>query len=176
MKMNVMLVGPCGVGKTTVSMRVAVLAKLKYHDFDAIGIAHMKKVNPLISPYSKSRLNLKKSLHLILGQAATRFILAMGGDTVFNKCANNDERLEQVLCAKKTYALQIVVLTARKDILEKRFVASRNEFTLELSDFGRDWEEWLDIAEPYWRKCSDIVIDTSDLAPDEVRIRIEAIL
>ncbi len=102
--MNLVLVGPCGVGQSTVATSLANRANMIYLDFDALRIADMQKRKGHVSPFTIS--------------------------------------------AKKR---------------------SENEF-------DEIWENWLDIAEPYWQPCGDTFIDTSFLAVDDVVAKIEAML
>ena len=171
--MNVVLVGPCGVGKSTVGKCVADLANLEYIDFDAEGRLDGVVEKP---PFSKYFLDFKRSLPIVIKNSTTGFVLDIGGDNVFNRNANNDERLDQVLWVKNEYNVQFVVLTATKDILKKRFFSSKGRSENGPDNFDKLWEEWSDIIKPYWEKCGDIFIDTSSLTVEEIRIQIEGIL
>ena len=169
--MKLFIAGPCGVGKSTVAKSLANRANIAYLDFDDIGLLDMQKRKGHVSPFSASRLDLMLSMPIILTTTCTDYILDMGGDTVFRKTADNNERLEQVLWVKKTYTPHIIVLTAIKDILLTRYTSAKVRIINEFDDI---WENWLCIAEPYWQKCWDIVIDTSFLTVDETIGQIES--
>lgn len=170
--MKVVLVGPCGVGKSTVAKLLANRANVAYFDFDEIGIQDMQKRKGQVSPFSASRLNLMQSIPtIILSTTSARFVLDIGGDTVFRKNADNEKRLAQVIWLKETYISYIIVLTAQKDVLQKRFVSTKKRSE---NEFDEIWKNWTDVAEPHWNKCGDIFIDTSFLTVDETIDQIEA--
>ncbi len=170
--MKVVIVGPCGVGKTTVAKILANRANVAYFDFDEIGKLDMLKRKGQVSPFSASRLNFMQSIPtIILSTTSTKFVLDIGGDTVFRKNADNDERLAQVIWLKETYTSPITVLTAKKDVLQGRFISTKKRSK---NEFDEIWKNWVDIAEPHWKNCGDIFIDTSFLTVDEVIGQIEA--
>jgi shikimate kinase len=169
--MKVVIVGPCGVGKSTVAKFLANRANTLYIDFDEIGIQDMKKRKGKVSPFSASRLNFMQSIPTIIpNTTSTRFVLDIGGDTVFRKKADNDKRLAQVIWLKETYTSPIIVLLAKKDVLQKRFVSTKKRSE---NEFDEIWQNWIDVAEPNWKKCGDIFIDTSFLTVDETIKQIE---
>jgi dephospho-CoA kinase len=163
--MNVLVAGPCGVGKSAASKLFAQKLGMRYFDFDEIGKQDMQKLKVQISPFSASRLNFMQSIPpIILHSTSTGFVLDIGGDTVFRKSADNNERLAQVMWLRETYATVVIVLTANKDVLKKRFVSTKNRSE---NEFDEVWRNWKDIAEQYWKKCGDIFIDTSFLTINE---------
>jgi hypothetical protein len=167
---NLILAGPCGIGKSTVAKSLANRIKIFHLDFD-----ELRAINPKngFLPISVGSFNLHKDLPPILDTIVENFIFDIGGDTLFRPSVDNNERLKQILWLKKTYSAQIVLLTGQKDILLKRFISieTRSE-----NDFEELWKNWLDISEPCWRLCGDIFIDTSFLSIDDVVGKIEAIL
>jgi len=169
--MKFVLVGPCGVGKSTVAKSLANRANMAYLDFDEIGIQDMQKQKGQVSPFSGTKLNLMQSIPtIILSTTSTRFVLDIGCDTVFRQNVDNNERLAQVLWLKKTYTSPIIVLTATKDVLRRRFASTKKRSE---NEFDGIWENWTDVAEPHWKKCGDIFIDTSLLTVDETIEEIE---
>ena len=110
---------------------------------------------------------------IILNTTSTRFILDIGGDTVFRKNVDNDERLAQVIWLKDTYTTSIIVLTAKNEVLRGRFVSTKKRSE---DEFDEIWKNWTDVAEPHWNKCGDIFIDTSYLTVDEIIGQIETYL
>lgn len=170
--MKVVIVGPCGVGKSTVAKFLASRANTPYLDFDEIGIQDMQKQKGQISPFSASKLNFTQSIPTIIpNTTSSRFVLDIGGDTVFRKNADNDERLTQVIWLKETYTSPIIVLIAKKVVLQKRFVSTKNRSE---NEFDEIWQNWTGVAEPYWNKCGDVFIDSSFLTVDEIAGQIEA--
>jgi shikimate kinase len=170
---NVILVGPCSVGKSVVGKSFANRAKLKYLDFDALGIADMEERKGGISPFSRTWLNFRQSVPIIMDTSTRGHVLDIGGSTVFHANADNNERLEQVLWLKETYVAQIIVLTATKDTLANRFISDKSR---SIADFDATWDEWSNIAEPYWRQCRGVFIDTSFLTVNDVITQIEIII
>jgi shikimate kinase len=171
--MKLIFVGPCGVGKSTVAKSLANRVNIAYLNFDEFGTLDMETRKGQVSPFSASRLNLMQSIpNIISSTTYTDFALDIGGDTVFRKTTDNKERFKQVLWVKKTYSSHIIVLTAKKDILLSRFISTKSRNN---NDFDEIWENWL-IAEPYWQKCGDIVIDTSFLTVDKTIEQIESYL
>jgi len=160
---NLAIVGPCGVGKSTVAKIVCSDLQINYMDFDALGIEDMNSRRIGFSPYSVSKLNFHSVFdnQKILG----KFLLDIGGDTVFRPNVDNDERLEQIFWLKNTYSMQIVVLTARREILAFRFIATKNRCTLEFDDI---WNNWVNYAQPNWDRCGDIFIDTSSITAEDI--------
>jgi shikimate kinase len=163
--MRLVICGPCGVGKSTIARALSNLTRTIYLDFDFQGIVDMENRHGQISPFSVSALNFKDSIPLILNTPNQDFILDIGGDTVFRKNTDNEERLAQVFWLKTTYMAQIVVLTARKVILKSRFLSTRPH---NRDEFEEVWSSWSNIAHRYWQQCGDIFIDTSDLTAADV--------
>jgi shikimate kinase len=163
--MNLVFVGPCGVGKSTVAKSLAEKTNMMYLDFDEVRSKGMEKYKEPFSPFSVSRLNLRKILPLIIqNETSSNFVLDIGGGTVFRETADNDERFAQVLEVKKTYNARIIILSAKKDILMSRFISVKGRKFYE----ENTWESWINIEEPYWKKCSDVYVDTSFLRVDEI--------
>ena len=164
--------GPCGVGKTAVAKILTRRTGIFYIDFDELGVIDMKKRNPSISPFSTSFLNLKECLPPIINKVSDKFILDIGGDSVFRHNVNNDDRLEQILWLKKTYSTHIVILTAIKNILIQRFISTKSRKIIE---FDRVWTDWLTVVKPNWQRCADLIIDTSFLTANDTSYLIEEI-
>ena len=158
MVMNIVIAGPCGVGKSTIASSFAQKAGMVFLDFDDLRAVEMGRKREGFSPCSVSKLNLKECLPSILDTLSTGFVLDIGGDTVFRPNANNDDRRDQVLWLKKTYSAQKVILTAEREILFQRFTRSKNRDT---SEYDTLWIDWKSIGEPYWRSCADLVVDTT---------------
>lgn len=169
---NFILAGSCGVGKSVVGKYLANHAKLKYLDFDALGIKDMEERKGGTSPFSRTGLNFRQSIPMIMDTSIDGYVLDIGGSTVFHEKADNNERLAQVIWLKNTYLARVIVLTATKETLANRFISdeSRDKF-----DFDAIWDEWINIAEPYWRQCGDVFVDTSFLTISDVITKIEMI-
>jgi len=162
--MNIVITGPCGVGKTTVAKTLIHRTGMEYIGFDERGIA---RVN---SPFASMWLNLRECLPLLVKDKSKRFVLDFGFGNIFRSKVDNIERLDQVRWLKQEYSAQIVVLTAKKDIVHKRFNKFTNRHKLDL--FDKLWKDWLTYEIPNWRKCADLLIDTSSLTKNDTRDRI----
>jgi len=169
--MNVVVAGPCGVGKSTIAESFARSVGIVYLDFDELRAIDMKERKGAFSPCSVSKLNLKECLPAKLDKISSSFILDFGGDTVFRDRVNNEDRLDQILWLKENYSVKIILFIATKENLSQRFVAS--EKNRDLTEFDKLWIDWQNVAEPYWRRCADLIIDTTALSIDDTVIKMK---
>lgn len=163
--MRIVVAGPCGVGKSTVAKLLADQWGVKYLSLDEIRSDDMRKRAGQISPCSVSKLDLKECLGPILNAHSEKFVLDLGGDSVFRKGKDNEERLEQVFWLKRTYEAQVVVLTSQKDVLSWRFLSTKNRA---IDEFDEIWQAWILVEEPCWQRCADRFVDTTNLTPENV--------
>ena len=153
---KILIAGPCGVGKTTVSRILAEKLNFSFIDHDEM----KEKTSQSPFPCSVSKLDLdvclSKSLELTGNPDA--FIFAVGGDSVFHVNIDNKDRLMQLLFVKEKFCLTILLMVAERSVLESRFhkVSGR-------SGFSAVWDNWQNIERQYWEKSADIIIDTSNL-------------
>lgn len=147
--------GPCGVGKTTLGMRLAM-------EMDMVCIDHDEIKSKVGASCSVTRLDLHQCLlkGLELHGHPERFIFALGGDSIFRPGAENLNRLDQVNAVKEGFGLIVVVLTAEEGKLKRRFVLTKSRNP---EEFKVIWNNWLNIELPYWMCCGDYFIDTSGL-------------
>jgi len=165
--LNLIFAGPCGVGKSTIAKIYSQQFNLAYLDFDELRRVHAEKTS-----FSLKYLNLKDVLQNIAPNlSSTKFLLDIGGDTVFRRNTNNAKRLEQIVWIKETYRSKVVVLSARKEILFFRFLSTKKR---RIKEFSNVWEEWVNIAEPNWKEAGDIFIDTSFLSTQKTIQALEA--
>ncbi len=74
--MNIVISGPCGVGKTTVAKTLTHRTGMEYIGFDERGIADLeKRVN---SPFASMWLYLGECLPLLVKDKSKRFVLDFG--------------------------------------------------------------------------------------------------
>ena len=159
-----LLGGPCGVGKTTLGIRLAKKLNMVCIDHDEM----KSKVGESFLHCSVSRLDLYKCLlkTLELGGHPKTFIFAPGGDSIFRPGADNLDRLAQINQVKDEFGLITVVLTAEEEKLRRRFLLTESR---KPDGFDAIWENWQNIELPHWALCADCFIDTSDLAlPQEI--------
>jgi hypothetical protein len=173
--MNLVIVGPSGVGKSAVCKAIANQRNSIPLDFDQLGLTDMEKQKGHISPFSVTGLNLMQSLSPMLSTISKEFVLDIPCATIFRANVNNEDRLTQVFGFKITYSAKIVVLAATKDVLRSRFVSAKNRIKNPIieTDFNETWENWVDISQPYCQRCGDIFIDTSFRAVEDVVRQIE---
>ena len=169
--MNIVVVGPSGVGKSTVSNLFAQQAGMRYLDFDKI----RSTKNSL--PCSLSRLNILECLSSELDSNSTGFVLDIGGGTVFRPNIDNDDRLRQILQLKNAYSAQVVMLTANQDILFERYINTKTKDASSKQQnsiyFNNLWSDWLTIEQPYWQLCVELTIDTTSLTAENTIEKIE---
>ena len=175
--MNIILTGPCGVGKSTIGQSYANRKGIEFIDFDEYRAVEMEKARPNNSTCSVSHLDLRKCLPPLLDVLSKNFILDIGGDTVFRPIADNEDRKDQIHWLKSNYSARLVLLTAKRDILFQRFSTSKdrnrrgaNELNVEFDEL---WNNWLSIGEPYWCECADLQIDVSSQSIKESISQIE---
>lgn len=163
--MNIILTGPCGVGKSTIGQSYSKRKGIEFIDFDEYRAEEMEKARPNNSAFSVSYLDLRKCLPPLLNTLSENFLLDIGGDTVFRPLADNEDRKNQIHWLKSTYSARLVLLTAKRDILFQRYSTSKdrnrrcaNELIVEFYEL---WNNWLSIGKPYWSECADLQIDIS---------------
>ncbi len=170
--MNIIIAGPCGVGKSTISSLFAQKTGMEHLDFDELRATKNSLECSLRS------LNIMECLSKELNSNSESFLLDIGGGTVFRLNTNNDERLKQVLQLKNKYSAKVVLLTAKQNILLKRYINTKTKGTLDKEQntiyFNRLWSDWLTFEHPRWQECRDIIIDTSFLTVEGVIGQIEA--
>ena len=152
--MRMIIVGPCGIGKSTIAKLIAYHKKIECLDLDELKLTG--QVNRL--PCSISYLNLKECLKDILDRQSHGFVLDIGGGTVFRKDRDNTERLQQVLWLKQAYEAKIIVLFAQQQTVQRRFLSVKSR---KIDEFTKVWEAWLKIEKPFWQQCADHFIDTT---------------
>jgi shikimate kinase len=152
------IAGPCGIGKTTLGKLLSEELKLRFIDHDEM----KEKVNHYPYPCSVSKLNIAECLResLVIEGNPNSFIFAAGGDSIFRVGADNDARLLQLSQVKENYAFVVVVLIAEETILEQRYLQVG---TRDKENFSNIWNNWINVEQPYWEKCADYIVDTSDL-------------
>lgn len=156
--MNIVIAGPCGIGKSTIAKSFAQEAGRAFLDFDDVRAEEMSRRSTGFSPCSVSKLNLQECLPPVLSALTREFVLDIGGDTVFRPHTDNDERRQQVLWLKRSLSALVVVLTAEREILFQRFSTGKMR---DLKEFDGLWLDWKTIGEIYWLGCADLVLDTT---------------
>lgn len=154
--MRILLAGPCGVGKTAAAALITSRSPGVVHlDFDRLRV--LPDGMTLAPGCLLSGLDLEICLSHHLAAARGGFVLDVGGDTVFRRDADNDQRLQQVLAFKSAHDLSVVVLVASESIVRSRFLECKGRKS---SEFDQPWRDWREFGEPFWRRCADRIVDT----------------
>jgi cytidylate kinase len=164
--MNILLSGPCGIGKTAIASRLSINLRIKHVDLD--------KFSDL--PCTRGWFDLNKCMPILQKEITGDFILDVGGSTIFHRGVDNDNHLKDILSVKQICQFIVITLFANKEIAEKRFKATRSSYTLTQDDFEKIWLEWNEIILPYWEKCLDFLVDTSYLSIDQTCQIIEKLI
>ena len=171
---NIILSGPCGVGKTTVGAWLANLLLARFVDFDRLRSQYFPAETAVApSPFSVSYLDLLECLPAIRAQVPADFVLAIGGDTLFRRNVSNPDRLRSMREFITLCPAHVAVLTADRDALLPRYLSVGHRT---MQGFEMVWQDWLEIVEPCWRQCANLWIDTSLLSPPEVAQEIQTLL
>jgi len=160
--MNLLISGPCGVGKSAISKILALKLNKTYLNFDELGLCDMEKRNPEISPFSHGGFDILACMQIMLEKIKEEFILDIGGDNIFRLGADNNRYLNDLFKLKRKYSVKIFIIIADKETVCMRFWKTRSK-SLKI-DFEKIWEVWRDITKPYWEKCLDFLIDTTTLS------------
>ena len=153
---NVFLVGPMGVGKTTVGRVLAEQLDLKFFDSDLEIESSTGADIPWIFDVEGEvgfREREKKMIDLLSNKQ--NIVLATGGGAILDG--------ENRRCLKK----RGVVVYLRASILQQVQRTSRDKTRplLQTSDVRRKIQELMEFREPFYREVADIVIDTNDGNP-----------
>lgn len=166
---SIVITGFMGTGKTTVGKRLSEEYNLEFIDTDELieKKAGNKKVNEIFAEFGEAYFRkLEKD---VIRETAEKkgAVIATGGGAIVDK--------ENLALLKKCSSI-IICLTSRPDII---FLRTRNEKgarPLINSDNPLiKIEELLKEREDAYSKA-EVIIDTSDLTPDEVIIKIRNIL
>ena len=84
MNSNLLFAGPCGVGKSTISKKIADLLLMYYVDFDLLGLVDMEKRKGNVSPFSLSGLNFSKSIAPLIDHQHRQFCYRYGRRKYFS--------------------------------------------------------------------------------------------
>ena len=155
--MNILLSGVCGIGKTAIASRLSKNLRIKHINLD--------KFSNL--PCTRGCFDLNKCMPILQKEISGEFILDVGGSTIFHRGGNNDKHLSDILSLKDNSQIKVFTLIAEKEITEKRFGTTKSLYTLAQDDFEKIWLEWEEITFPYWERCLDNLVDTSQLSIDQ---------
>ncbi len=166
---SIVITGFMGTGKTTVGKRLSEEYNLEFIDTDELieKKAGNKKVSKIFSEFGEAYFRkLEKDVIREIAEAKDT-VIATGGGAIADK--------ENLAIFKKCSSI-IICLTARPDVIVLRTRSEKGVRPLLNADNPLiKIEELLKKREDAYSKA-DIIIDTSDLTPDEVIMKIKNIL
>ncbi|MEX1367084.1 MAG: AAA family ATPase [Nannocystaceae bacterium] len=158
----ILIAGPCGVGKSTVSELIAKKTGLTHVDLDAARRKHGSSDRA----FRHTCFNLLACVPKLAPDG--RAVIDVGGDTMFRTGAASLKSLDcyrdQVEKLKATSGCAVVVLDAPKAVLRDRFESAKPN-RAEWFDAGlASWAT----AKPYWDGLADVTISTDGLDSSKV--------
>ncbi len=166
--MNIVLCGMMGVGKTTVGIRIAELANMRWHDTDAIIIDKYGKISDIFEFYGEAHFRRLETEVVKELAEEDNLVISTGGGCVLKK--------ENCTYLKKNG--KIVFLKANLDTLSARVRINDSRPLLKKNALEKI-RELLIRRTPIYEKVADIIIDTDDKDIDhvakEIILKIEAL-
>ncbi len=163
---NVFLVGPMGVGKSTIGRHLAKLLKMDFADSDreierrtGVGIPVIFEIEGEAGFREREAAALAE-----LTENRTRLVLATGGGAVLRPANRALLRARGV----------IVYLHADIEILLARTRRDRRRPLLQNPDPRRIMQELLEQRDPLYRELADLVVETDQRGPTTVAREIAA--
>lgn len=155
---NIVLTGFMGTGKTAIGRIVARLLKYEFVDTDQLveevtGLT----INQIFQKYGEVRFRSEEALVVKKLANKKRLVIATGGGVVL------DEENVKILKKNGTF----VLLTTDPNVILER-VSRRN--TRPLLAKGKTMDNILNLLkerEPYYKKCADLIVDTSSTSLDD---------
>jgi len=163
---NIFLVGPMGVGKSTIGRHLAKLLKMDFVDCDreierrtGVTIAVIFEIEGEAGFRAREATALAE-----LTDNQSNLIVATGGGAVLRP-ANRD--------ILRTRGL-VVYLHADIEILLKRTRRARHRPLLQTADPRRIMQELLEQRDPLYREVADLVVETDQRSPTTVAREVAA--
>ena len=165
MPQNLFLIGPMGVGKTTIGRHLARLLRLDFLDSDQEIEKRTGATIPLIFEI-EGEAGFRKRETEILDEltAHESVVLATGGGAVL---AESNRRVLR----KRGL---VIYLHASVDTQLARTSKSRHRPLLETDDRRSKLEELMRVREPLYRQEADLIVDTENRSPLSVAREIAA--
>lgn len=156
---SVFLVGPMGVGKSTIGRRLAALLQRRFVDSDHEIERRTGARIPLIFEIEgEDGFRRREAAVIAELSAAPDTVMATGGGAVLN------EGTRALLRSRGT----VVYLHADLEVLVERTCRDRNRPLLQTDDPRTRLEQIMREREPLYRAVADIIVDTSARNPDRV--------
>lgn len=148
--LRLLLAGPVSVGKSTVAESLcSAQPHVRHIEHDRL---KRSNVSCGVGGFDPERCFAPQ-----IEAGDTGFVIDIGGDSIFRASADNRYRLRQLVDFKEKHGVTVVLLTATRDTLRRRFLSSKERTE---DEFVPAWTEW-QVAEPFWNRCTDIRVDTS---------------
>jgi shikimate kinase len=163
---NVFLVGPMGVGKSTIGRHLAKLLKMDFVDSDH-EIERRTGVTIAVIFEIEGEAGFRAREAAVLSDLTDNrgnLILATGGGAVLRP-ANRE-----ILCTRGL----VVYLHAAIDILLKRTHRDHRRPLLQTADPRRIMQELLEHRDPLYREVADLVVETDQRSPTTVAREVAA--
>ena len=161
---NIFLIGPMGVGKTTIGRVLARMMNLRFFDSDQeIELSSGANIPWIFDVEGESGFRERESR--MISQLCQRrdIVLATGGGVILEK------RNREVLCSNGT----VVYLTAPIEKLVDRTKQDKNRPLLQTNNPKQKLIELFEARNPLYKDVSDVVIDTQGKKPLAVASEIQ---
>ena len=156
---NVFLVGPMGVGKTTIGRVLASQLELEFYDSDnEIEFSTGADIPWIFDVEGEAGFRLRESKMIDQLSSKRNIVLATGGGAVLS--AENRQRLK----ARGV----VVYLRASINQQVERTNRDKNRPLLQNADPEQKIRELMQIRDPLYREIADIIVDTNRRNPRSV--------
>jgi len=156
---NVFLVGPMGVGKTTVGRALAELLELDFYDSDReIEASTGADIPWIFDVEGEAGFRVRESRMIEQLSEQTKIVLATGGGAVLAE--------ENRQCLIERGVVVYLRASIRQQI--ERTSRDKNRPLLQTPDPEQKIRELMKIRDPLYREVADIVIDTNRRNPRSV--------
>jgi len=157
--MNIFLIGPMGVGKTTIGRHIAEVLEMTFLDSDHEIEQHTGVSIPLIFEY-EGEVGFRKRERAIITELTEQnnIILSTGGGVVLD--ANNRKQLQT--------RGHVIYLQATVDDLLERTAHSYNRPLLQTENPRERLEILIEQRHPLYTDVADVIFDTSNRSVRQV--------
>lgn len=163
MQGNIFLIGPMGVGKSTIGRKLAALTSKQFIDADQELEARTGvSISVIFDIEGEDGFRRREAALLNELTEKDDIILATGGGAILS------EANRQVLRARG----YVVYLHADIDTLVKRTHRDRSRPLLQNVDRKKKLQDLMEVREPIYRQEADLVIDTNNESPTTVARKI----
>jgi len=156
---NIFLIGPMGVGKTTIGTNLARLLRYEFLDSDhEIEERTGASISLIFDIEGEEGFREREARMIEELTERDRIVLSTGGGSVLSEASRQYLRSRGF----------VVYLRASTDVLYERLKKSRNRPLMETDDKRRVIEELMEIREPLYLAVADVTITTNGRSSQEV--------